>query len=1064
MKKILLLCFSMAIMLGVTFAQERVISGKVTSAEDGTGLPGVNVVLKGTNNGTVTDADGNYKLSISGSGTLVFSFIGLQSREVTINEKSIIDASMGVDITQLQEVIVTALGATTEKRALGYSVTSIKGSQFQQKSETDIGRLLNGKVPGVNITSTGGVSGTGTNIVIRGYSSISGTNQPLFIVDGVPFNTNTNTQGNFASGGLGTSSRFLDLDPNNIENISVLKGLAAATLYGEQGKKGVILITTKNGAKKSRNFEVTVNQSVFVNEIASIPTYQDNFGNGFDQNFGFFYSNWGPLFPGSSAAGLYGPDSVQHPFDRFADPTLKAAFPEFAGKKYAYKAYQDPSNFFRKGLVSTTSLNVGGTKDNTSYNANFGYTNEEGFTPGNSLTKINAGVGINSNVTAKFNVSTTMNLAITEMETPPLSTGNGSGTSGDGLSVFSDIIYTPRSVDLMNLPFETPSDHRSVYYRSGNDIQNPRWTAKYSRQTDAVQRFFGQTAFTYSITDELNAMYRVGLDTYSEFQEYWSNKGGVQGVIAQQGVYRTVSATNAIWNHDFILTYNHNFSTDMNLNVTAGGQIRQDKYTQDGMESTNQLVFGLINHNNFINHSATSFSGQVLQFEQENIRQGLYGQATVGYKDYIYLNVAGRNDWSSTLEENNRSLFYPSTSISFVPTTAFNLESDNLNYLKLRFGYGTSAGFPDPYSTRNILFSDARSFVDLSGNVIAVNATSSFLGNPNLKPELQQEIEFGVEGQFLNKKLGIDFTIYDRNTKDLITQAPLDPSTGYGVTRINIGKLNNKGIEMALTGTPLNMNGLRWDITLNWSLYRSEVIELGGGLQQIQIAGFTDPGNYAIVGQPFNIMQGSMVKRHANGEYEVDANGDWLFSDDIGIIGDPNPDWTSALINTFSWKGITLTAQLDYRHGGDIYSTTARTMLARGITKDTDFNRDLPVILPGVKSDGTPNDIQNSAGTAFFNNIGFGPSEISVYDGTTIRLREITLGYEIPKSVLSKTPIKGLSINLLGQNLWYNAVNFPKYVNFDTDVLSTGVGNGLGLEFITGPTYRRYGASLRITL
>ncbi|QOI96357.1 MAG: SusC/RagA family TonB-linked outer membrane protein [Flammeovirgaceae bacterium] len=1065
MKKFLLLSFSLVLALQV-WAQERTITGKVTSAEDGTALPGVNVVLKGTSVGTVTDSEGNYRLTgVPSSGAvLVFSFIGLQTQEVAVGERSVVDVSMAADITQLSEVVVTALGAQTEKKALGYAVTSISGSLVAQKAEADIGRLLMGKIPGVNITPTGGVSGSGASIVIRGYTTISGSNQPLFVVDGVPFNTSTNTQGTFTGGGLGTSSRFLDLDPNNVENVSVLKGLAAAVLYGEQGKNGVILITTKNGSKKAKPFSIDVSQSFFLNKIASIPTYQDNYGNGFDQNFGFFFSNWGPRFPGAGGTGLFGPEFVQHPYDRFADPTLRAQFPEFQGAQYEYKAYPDPSNFFRTGTISTTSLNIGGSRDNLSYNANFSFTDEEGFVPNNTLSKINGGVGINANVTPKFNINTTMNIARTEMMTPPISTGGGSGPSGSGISVLADVLYTPRSVDLMGLPFEAPADHRSVYYRSGNDIQNPRWTTKYSRQTDEVSRFYGQTSFTYNITDEFSVLYRVGLDTYNEYQQYWSNKGGVQGVISQQGVYQSVSGKNTIWNHDFIANYNTKLSEVLSLGIVAGAQIRQDTYEQDGMESQNQVVFGLINHNNFINHASTTFQGFQIQYQEENIRQGIYGEATLGYNEYLYLKLAARNDWSSTLEKANRSIFYPSASVSFLPATAFGIESNFLNYWKVRVGYGTSAGFPPPYSTRNTLFSDARSFVDVNGNVITVNAASSRLGNPNLKPELQKEFEVGTEAQFFNKRVGVDLTLYTRDTEDLITDAPLDPATGFGVTRINIGRLNTKGIELTLDGVPVQMaNGFTWDVKLNWSLYRSIIKELGGGLSQIQVDGFIDPGNYAIVGKPFNVIQGSRIER-LNGQRVVDSNGDWLFSDDIGIIGNPNPDWVSALINNFSWKGFVLSAQLEYRHGGDIYSATTRTMLARGITKDTDFDRDQTMILPGVLQDGTPNTIQTSISTGFFNNIGFGPSEVSIFDGTTIRLREVSLGYTLPKSLLSKTPVKGATITFLGQNLWYRAVNFPKYVNFDTDVLSTGVSNGLGLELITGPSSRRYGVSLRINL
>jgi TonB-linked SusC/RagA family outer membrane protein len=1066
MKKFLLLCCSLVFVAMAAMAQERVVTGKVTAAEDGSSMPGVNVVLKGTTNGAVTDADGNYRISVPTSGgTLQFSFIGMQTAEETIGDRSVIDVRLASDVAQLQEVVVTAQGKITEKRAVGYAVTTVSGAALESKPESDVARILTGKIPGVNITNTGGVSGTGTNIIIRGYTTISGSNQPLFVIDGVPFNTNTNQQGSFADGSLATSSRFLDLDPNNIESINVLRGLAATVRYGEQGKKGVIIITTKSASRSKRDFEINVSQSLFNTEIASIPEYQNNFGNGFDQNFGWFFSNWGPRFKSpNSGPGLYGPELAPHPYGNLADASLRNSFPEFIGAQYAYKAYDNPLGFFRTGNTSQTSVSLRGTKEETGYNASFGYTNENGFTPGNFLKKLNGSVGVNSNLSKNFSIQSTMNFAITEMETPPISSGGGSGPSGNGFSIFSDIFYTPRSIDLLNLPFETPTDKRSVYYRAGNDIQNPLWTAKYSRSTDNVRRMFGQTTLTYQITPAIDVKYRLGLDTYTENQEYWQNKGGVQNSNFKNGLYRSLAITNTIWNHDFLVDINKDLSDKLTVTGSLGVNIRQDKYQQDGIESTNQLVFGFINHANFVNHSATNgFTGGQLQFLSEQIWQAVYAETRIEYNRYLYLNLAARNDWSSTLEKENRSLFYPSVSLSFVPTDAFNIKSEFLNFLRTRVSYGSSAGFPDPYSTRSVLAQNARAFVDRSGNVLTTNATSSFLGNPNLLPELQQEYEAGIEAQFLNRRLGFDVTLYTRDTRNLITGAPLDNATGYGFTLINIGRLNNKGIEATITATPVKVGSLTWNVTGVFTRFRSTVEELSESLKQINVAGFGDPGNYAIEGKPFNIIQGSKVARNENGELLVSDTGDWLPADDIGIIGNPIPNYTMNFINEITWKGLSLTAQIDYRDGGDIYSTTARSLLARGISKDTDVNRDMAIVLPGVKQDGTPNDIAQGAGSAYFNNFGFGPSEVSVYDGTTIRLREISLGYTLPKALISKTPFKQVTVRAQGQNLWFRAVNFPEYVNFDTDVVGTGVGNGFGLEFLTGPSARKYGFTLSAT-
>lgn len=1068
MRKFLLVLFALAFAFSA-MAQERTISGKVTSVEDGSGLPGVNVVLKGTSNGTVTDAEGNYKLAVpSTGGTLVFSFIGYATQEVEIGERTVIDAGLAGDIEQLTEVVVTAHAIQQEKRALGYSVTSVGGNVVAQKPEADLARLLQGKIPGVNITNTGGVSGTGTNIVIRGYTSITGSKQPLWVVDGVPFNSNTNAQGNFLGGNQATPSRFLDLDPNNIERIDVLKGLSAAVLYGEQGRNGVMIVTTKNARKKKERFEVNLNQTYFVTEIASMPELQNNYGNGFDQNWGFFFSNWGPKF-----GGLNAPDSIPNPVTN--TNATKNEFPALLGTKVPYQAYpNNVSGFFKSGFSSNTSLNVSGGTETMSFNASLSYLEDEGFIPNNTLSKLNFGIGFNAQVTEKFLVTTSFNYASTDQKTPPISAATGNSTAGAGSSVFANVFFVPRNIDLMGLPFETPNTKMSAYYRAGNDLENPRWTAKYSSATNDVKRFFGITAFTYNFLEGLNVTYRVGLDTYTEYQQYKINKGGPQNI---NGMYRTVTGQNNIWNHDFFVSYNKDLNETFNLNFVVGFQGRYDRYLQDGMESAQQVVFGFMNHSNFLTHNnINSFTGQNLNYEEKSILYGYYGTATLGYKDYLYLNLQGRYDLKSTVEKENQGVFYPSASLSFIPTTAFGFESDNINQIKVRLNYGTSAGYPNPYGTRNALVSNPRSYLDGAGVPVVSNLLSNRLGNPNLKPELFSEVEFGIEGSFLKNRLSIDLSLYNRGTTDLITDAPLDPSTGYTETRINVGKSSTKGVELSLKGTPIKMGDFQWDITLNWWAYRSTIDELGAGLTRVQIpgAGFTNLGNFAVAGEPYNVIYGTFVPRDpATGQRIVDNAGNYLYSDDVGRIGDPNPAWNAALFNTFTYKGFTLSAQMEYRQGGSIWSTTALALIGRGVSKFVDFDHDRTFTLPGVKSNPAfgapgeaeyiPNDIQITSAAVYFNNVAFGPSDLQIYDGTTIRLRDISLNYDLPRSILQKTPFKKVSVGISGQNLWFRAVNFPKELNFDTDVLSTGVGNGLGFDMFTGPSARRFGGMIRLT-
>ncbi len=455
MKRVVSFLLFMALGTLTLLGQAREVTGTVVSAEDGAPLPGVSVAVKGTSIGTITDIDGNYEITVPQDvNILVFTFVGLMSQEVDIGNNTVIDVIMEQDLLELDEVVVTALGISREKKALGYSVTQLNSEDLEQKPESDIGRVLSGKAAGVRVTATSGVSGTGTNITIRGYSSIKGNNQPLFIVDGVRFsgstNSGTDNEQGFLEGNQATSSRFLDIDPNSVENISVLKGLSATTIYGAEGRNGVILITTKNGSGSSGQAQVTVNQSVFLNKV-NLPVFQDTYGNGWTQQNGFFYSNWGAAFTDPYT-------TVNHPYSNWADPDLLAAFPEFQdGVQYELRPYNSVPEFFRTGVASNTSVSMTGGNEKSSYNANVSYVNDQGFLPENELNKFNVGIGGRTQLSKKLSFSGTMNFVKTDMKTPPISYGDGSGIGGgSGISVFADVLYTPRSVDLMGLPFESP--------------------------------------------------------------------------------------------------------------------------------------------------------------------------------------------------------------------------------------------------------------------------------------------------------------------------------------------------------------------------------------------------------------------------------------------------------------------------------------------------------------------------------------------------------------------------------------------------------------------------------
>jgi TonB-linked SusC/RagA family outer membrane protein len=1046
----------LAMTMQFSFAQEKTVSGTVS---DETGpLPGANIIVKGTKKGTQTDVDGKYSIQAKAGDVLVFSFIGLADSNVTVGASNTVNVVMKTGGAQeLVEVVVTSQGIKKEKKAVGYAVTTIKAEDFASKPSTDVVRALTGKAPGVNIQQTSGLSGSGTNIIIRGYSSITGNNQPLFVVDGIPFNADTNSDGNFLEGATNASSRFLDLDPNSIESINILKGLSATTLYGSAGRNGVVLVTTKSGNTKDINKKMDVNfsQSVYMTEISDLPDYQNAYGVGFDNTWQEAYSNWGPHFGVKGTQGVDINGNVPHPYEN-------SGLPEYAGKTTPYRPYNNVAPFFSTGIVTTTSVGIGGRSEKTSYNLSVGHTDDKGFIENNGYKRLTLSTGGQTKLSNRLTFSTVMNYVKTDKTAPP--TGSAFGSAAAAPSVFANILYTPRSLDLFGLPYEYPSTdpryHNSLNYR--DDIPNPRWTLKNSSDNESVRRFFGNFTTSFEINSWSNISYRLAVDNYTQTKVYYINKGNGQP-FDTDGFMRTTVNENMIYDH----TLSYNFDTKLdsngnwNFDGTLGFNPRQQSFKYNYLASTVQFVYGFIEHQNFESHDGYS------QRQNTNI-VGLYGSTTLGFKKYLYLNLQGRNDSYSSLQKDNRSLFYPSASLSFVPTDAFTALKGNkwLNYMKLRAGYGSSAGFPDAYKTKIGLASQTKAFLKDDGTVINTIGPLRELGNLNLKPELVKEIEFGLEGKFFDNRLGIDFSLYNKVSTDLIVERDLDPASGYDFTTDNVAEVSNKGFELgwSLSVLRTKTDGLTWDLSGSFTKNRNIVEKLGlGSVKELAFAGFTNLGNFAIEGRPFGVIMGSSIVRDGNGNYVVGNDGNYLVNTELTEIGDPNADWRTTVINEVSYKNVTFGFQFEYQKGGDIYSTTAAALLSRGLTEDTNFDRSGTFVLPGVNQNGNINTTQIGVTQYGFNNSGFFINEQAIYDATNLRLREISLSYSLPKKFLEKTPFGKISVSVVGQNLWYKAFNFPEHLNFDPEVLSLGVGNGQGFDYLTGPTAKRYGFNFNLT-
>jgi TonB-linked SusC/RagA family outer membrane protein len=1062
----------------MSFAQKTVTG--VVSDSDGLPLPGATIIVQGTTTGVTTDFDGNFSINVSEGQSLEFSFVGYETAVVSVGAGNVINVTLSLG-TQLEEVIVTSLGITREKRALGYAVSEVDNSQIESRASGDVARVLSGKASGVQVTNQGGISGSGTSVVIRGLSTFSSSNQPLFVVDGVPFASDTNSMGSFTSGNNG-SSRFLDLDPNNIESVNVLKGLAAATLYGSEGRNGVILITTKSGttasgAKALKN-EVTVNTSYFVNELAMKPDFQMEYGNGFNQNFGWFFSNWGPSFRAEGPAGWAKQDAINgtqsgqpgfliHPYvnnlnSRFLARDLLPLIGLSMDSLWEWKPYDSVGDLFQPGSILNTNINFRGNSNDgkVQYNVNYGNLDDQGFTPGNTLRRNNISFGGRAVLSNGFTVNGTINYSFTDFKTPPIAAAYSSGSSDS--SLYGNVFYTPRSVGVAQLPYAHPITGASIYYRSSNGIQHPLWTVNNTGDAQATHRLYGGATVQYDINDNLNLQYRYGYDIYSEDNTSYQNRGGVDGSLeSQSGFYEKWNNTATIFNHQVTINGDFELDSDWGMTFNAGATSNAREYDRNGVRSTGQNVFNVLRHYNFNQQEEIEF------YSRRNVL-GVFAQTALDYQDYLYFTLAARTDWVSNLSEENRSITYPSASISFVPTSVLDFGNLPIDFLKVRASYGTSATYPGGYPIASVLNLNTKDF-RVDGVDVITNTSGSSLGNTGLKPELLGELEFGVEANLFDNRISAEISYFNRTTTDLIITQPLDPSTGYTSTSTNIGEISATGWEVDLNVDWVRGDKFNWNTAINYTTNQAIVEDLGQNTDQIVYAGFSTLGNAAIPGLPLTSMIGTSVLRNADGAPLVDASGNYGTNNDTNyktnkysLIGDANPDFIANISNTISYGNLSFNFLFNATIGGDMQSSFIMTLLGRGITTDT-VDRELPYILPGVLADGSPNNKQIDNATTYFGNLILGADELRVWDASVLRLSEVSLTYDLPSKWLESTPFGAVSIAAQGFNLWYDAYNTPEGTNYDPNIAGLGVGNGSGFEYFNGVSARRYGVSLKFT-
>ncbi len=1062
MKKLTFLLLCLFAGIGLISAQTTRVTGKVISAEDGDPLSGVAVFVKGTSVGIQTDNDGAFTLTNvpAGATHIIFRYIGMRTQEVAI--KPTLNIVMEPDAQMLDEVVVSAMGIMRPVRSAGFGQSVVDPSEAIQRAEPDMFRSLAAKIPGVQISAASSTPGSATKILIRGNSSFLGSNDPLYVVDGIPYSNPEVVSGNrlVTAGAYGTG--IATLDPNDIETMEVLKGAAAASLYGSRAGNGVILITTKAGSKKARpsqkKNEITLTSSYAIEEVASLPVYQNMYGQGSN----FVYSNangsWGPAFGGELKE-----------IPTWAN--YLAAYPNM-DKTQPYQAYpNNVSGLFRQGNLLDNSINLMSYNDKGNFSTTISYLKQDGFIPYSQFERYSFSVGGSQKLDNGVTVGGTVSYSRTIQDGAPFGAGNYSGS----ISSFARTLLMPRNIDAVGLPYEDPQG-RSLMTFSAATVDNPLWSWKYNNIHTINDRSVANINVGYDFTKWLSAYYQFGLNQYEMDRKNIINIGsaGPSGYAGRGQITNTIYKTQEM-ESNFNITLKHKLFEDLNVRAVFGHNINQRVTVRTSATGNIMLLPNIYNVNNTQEQTAS---------ESHSRRRlwALYTDILFSYKNYAFVNFSMRNDHSSTLPVKNNSYFYPAVTGSFVFSDYFEISPTILNFGKVRASWGRVGNDAGPYYV-NGTYGTATPFND---RPLMYMPSDSY--DPNLKPEFTTEFEAGTELSFFQNRIGIDFTWYSRSTTDQIAPISLPSSTGSDTYYTNFGELTNKGVEIGFTLVPVNLkNSFKWSLNGTFTKNISKVVSLDkdGQLEQITIpTGSSSEAQPTLKpGYPYGFLRGSVIARDTDGTPLINpSTGAFMQATDLGDLGDPYPEFRTAFTNTFSYKGFTLSALFDARVGGIIISGPASDMLGRGVTKDTE-DRLGTRILPGVYADPNTlqplkdangnriqNTVQLSENTLWFAATGTQPTfamnsvtEFSTFDATVFRLSEITLAYDFPQRWLKKTFIGAANLSLIGRNMWYKAPGFPKYSNYDPGSNTFGAGNVQGIDKESAPSLRRYGVNLKLT-
>lgn len=1025
--------------LSVAFSQAN-LTGTVTD-DTGEPLPGANVVIQELNKGASTDANGDYSINDipPGTYTLTASFIGFQEFSENIeftNEDQVLDIQLTSESVGLDDVVVTALGIEREERSIGYAAQEFEGEQIQASKETSVINSLAGMTSGVQISSSSGDPGASSRIIIRGNSSITGNNQPLFVVDGVPI-SNDGGGGDLFEGT--SSSRGVDIDPNIIENVNVLKGASATALYGSRAANGAVIITTKGGEGQEQ-LEVNFSSSVGIS-TPIIDGYQDTYllgsqgkySNGLPSSRGGYVE---PGYPGSDPQTFlsWGPHK-----DEVSQQVLNDLGVD------EIKTYDPREQFFDTGVKTDNNINISGGSAKGSYFFSVSDLRNNGIVPNSKLDRTSILGKFNQQLNDKFTLSASANYISTEGISYP--TGN------THRSYTQNLQNTGISFDITD--YEYDDGTQRFHTTEGN---NPLWLINNSQYNNDTWRLIGNTTLSYDITSWLTLTERLGVDTYSQKNKQQWNVNVVErpnGQVVDNSQGRTEI------NSDLTLNIDQQLNEDFSLTGLIGNNINSRSSNSVGYTANGLSVPGFYDVSN-----ATQLTGDYNLEERRLV--SLYGQLTLDYNEFAYLTVTGRNDWSSTLPKDNNSYFYPSASLGFVFTELLDMDANSsiLNYGKLRLSASQIGNDAPPYSIRaNMVQSSpsdgTRGIINYPFQGVNGYEEGNSLGNTNLKPEITTEYEAGLELRLLKGRANLDVTYYNRTSRDQIFTVSISNTTGYGGRLANAGSIENQGWEVSLGGTPIQVNDFSMDMQLNYTRNRTNVLELAEGVESISIGGYTAPNIRVLPEEDgYGVIWGQKYEHAESGEILVDDNGYPVYEGNVGKIGNVTPDYTANLRTTFNYKSLSLSALFDTKQGNDVLNFNYWDMAQRG-THEVTEDRGSTFVFPGVNENtGQPNTQEIVKDQDFYMDHWWPVYENYVEDGSFIKLRQVNVSYSLPSSLLSNIPLKGVTLSATGRNLWISS----DFSMGDPEGNIMGDSNAQGFYHELTPSTRSYVFSINVSL